>query len=314
MNRNKFVKGLSLFLVLATMLCMLTVVSLADAGSFSGDSDYGGWDSGSDYSSSDWSSSDWSSSSSDSSYSSSGDGDIGGVGCGVGLVVVIIVIIVSSLNGKNKKGGGGSSGGGTPAGAVSTNKSTIDPTELKKKDPNFSTQEFLEKVANAYVQMQNCWQDKKWEPMRALMTDALDSQFERQLDALKRNGQTNYVERISVLGSRIVGYYQDEVNDNLVVELRTRIVDYTVKDATGEVISGSKTAEKFLTYEWTLIRSKDSVTPDKEALKEIHCPNCGAAVHINHSGQCEYCGQVITVNEYDWVISAIRGISQQTRG
>ena len=31
MNRNKFVKGLSLFLVLATMLCMLTVVSLADA-------------------------------------------------------------------------------------------------------------------------------------------------------------------------------------------------------------------------------------------------------------------------------------------
>ena len=117
-----------------------------------------------------------------------------------------------------------------------------------------------------------------------------------------------------MLGSRIVGYYQDEVNDNLVVELRTRIVDYTVKDATGEVVSGSKTAEKFLTYEWTLIRSKDSVTPDKEALKEIHCPNCGAAVHINHSGQCEYCGQVITVNEYDWVISAIRGISQQTRG
>ena len=111
-----------------------------------------------------------------------------------------------------------------------------------------------------------------------------------------------------------LGYYQDEVNDNLVVELRTRIVDYTVKDATGEVVSGSKTAEKFLTYEWTLIRSKDSVTPDKEVLKEIHCPNCGAAVHINHSGQCEYCGQVITVNEYDWVISAIRGISQQTRG
>ena len=29
MNRNKFVKGLSLFLILATMLCMLTVVSLA---------------------------------------------------------------------------------------------------------------------------------------------------------------------------------------------------------------------------------------------------------------------------------------------
>ena len=201
-----------------------------------------------------------------------------------------------------------------PEGGRPVARTTVDPVVLRAKDPNFSVQAFLEKVANDYVQMQRCWQDKNWEPMRPLMTDALYSQFDRQLDELRRSGQTNYVERIAVLGSRIVEYRQDQVNDILTVELRTRIVDYTLEDATGALVSGSKTAEKFMTYEWTLIRSKDMVTPAADEVREIHCPNCGAPVAINKSAQCEYCGQVLETSTYDWVLSAVRGISQQTRG
>ena len=46
----------------------------------------------------------------------------------------------------------------------------------------------------------------------------------------------------------------------------------------------------------------------------VVCPNCGAPVAINKSAQCEYCGQVLEISTYDWVLSAVRGISQQTRG
>ena len=316
--RKKLFRVFSLLLVFL-MLLGVSSFALADAGGFSGDSDYGGgWDSGSDWSDSDWGSTDYDS---DDYYSDSGSGTpINGF---VIVVVVVVIIIMAIMNRNNKNGGNGGSGGSTgaqsasngprPQGGGSGNKPTVDPKALKEKDPNFSEQALLEKVSNAYVQMQNCWQDKKWEPMRALMTDALYSQFERQLDALKRNGQTNYVERISVLGARIVGYYQDKVNDNLVVELRTRIVDYTVNDATGAVVSGSKTAEKFMTYEWTLIRSIEQATKEKDDVTGLHCPNCGAPLNVNHSAKCEYCGQVITVDEYDWVISQIKGISQVTR-
>ncbi len=317
MIKKRIWKALSL-LIAFLLILGVTTVGLADAGGFSGNSDYGGgsWDSGSDWSS------DWDFDGGSGVYYGGGGGSAGGGigGCGTVVIIVVVVIIVLNAKNKNNRGGhgggstgGGSISGGAPMGGAPTNKSTVDPTELKRKDPNFSTQEFLEKVSNNYVQMQNCWQDKKWEPMRPLMTDALFSQFERQLNALIARGQTNFVDRIAVLGCRIVGYAQDNVNDSLIVELRTRIVDYTVEDATGTLVSGSKTAEKFMTYEWTLIRSKDRVTPDKEAMKEVHCPNCGAAIAINHSGQCEYCGQVITLNDYDWVISAIRGISQVTR-
>lgn len=310
--RKKLFRVFSLLLVFL-MLLGASSVALADAGSFAGDSDYGGgWDSGSDWGSSDWDSTDWGSD----DYSS---GSGSGVPINGFVVVIVVVIIVFSVlkNRNNKNGGNGGSGGSSgsrPQGGAPANKPTVDPKELKAKDPNFSEQELLEKVSNAYVQMQNCWQDKKWEPMRPLMTDALYSQFDRQLEALKRNGQTNYVERISVLGARIVGYYQDQVNDNLVVELRTRIVDYTVNDATGAVVSGSKTAEKFMTYEWTLIRSLEHGTKEKDDVTDLHCPNCGAPLDVNHSAKCEYCGQVITVDDYDWVISQIKGISQVTKG
>ena len=320
--------------LLAVLVLALPVLGHADVGGFSGDYDYGGgWDSGSDWDSgwdsgSSWDD-DWSSGSSGGDYIFIGDsddfgmdGDLGIGGCCFVIFFVVIVILIVAR--KNKGGGsggaGGSSGGSVknagpmPQGAKPTNKATVDPVELKAKDPNFSEQEILEKVSNHYVQMQNCWQDKNWEPMRALMTDALWSQLNRQLDVIKKNGQTNYVERIAVLGTRIVGYYADKVNDNLVIELRTRITDYTVNDATGAVVSGSKTAEKFMTYEWTLIRSVNKDTDDKEDLTDLHCPNCGAPIAINHSAKCEYCGQVLTVDDYDWVISSMRGISQVTRG
>ena len=49
-------------------------------------------------------------------------------------------------------------------------------------------------------------------------------------------------------------------------------------------------------------------------MTDLHCPNCGAPLDVNHSAKCEYCGQVITVDDYDWVISQIKGISQVTKG
>ena len=46
--------------------------------------------------------------------------------------------------------------------------------------------------------------------------------------------------------------------------------------------------------------------------RTVHCPNCGAALSINHSAECPYCGSVVTCNEYGWTIAHIRGIAQKT--
>ncbi|MDD3242111.1 MAG: TIM44-like domain-containing protein [Eubacteriales bacterium] len=294
-----------LAVVLAAILVMtLAGVSLADAGGFSGSSDYGGG-------SSDWgsSSSDWGSSSSDwgSDYDSDSDGGGGGL---IAIVVMVLMVAVFIFNSRKK--GAKPSAASQPAGARVVEMTGDFLKPLREADPNFSAEAQQERVGNMYVQMQNAWQEKQWEPIRMLMTDTLFNQFNRQLNELIRLKQTNHVERIAVLESRIVGYNQDDTNDVLRILLKTRIVDYYTDDSTGKVLRGDPNKELFMTYEWTLIRRKGVKTQGTAQRSYQHCPACGAPMNINQSGKCEYCGGIVSSGEYDWVISAIRGVSQQS--
>lgn len=233
---------LSLFVALA-IAAMLPLTGLADAGNFSGDSDYGG----SDWSSSD---SDWDSDFSYSSSSSSSSSS-GGGGSLIGLVILVVIVVII-LRARGGRGGGKPTGGpGTSTGPAPMPPSEIDSglAKLKAQDPGFSREAFLERVSNMYVQLQEAWEAKRWEPIRIMMTDALYNQFKRQLDEYIRNNQTNHVDRIAVLSAEMTGYRQDEVNDIIKVLLKTRIVDYVVNDADGSLVSGDRSREKFMTYE-----------------------------------------------------------------
>lgn len=291
------------FLVAAFLLIPAT--GLADAGGFAGDSDYGGggssWSGGSDWGSSGW----------DSDYGSGGIVIGGGSGSLAWAIILVVVLILVFRAKSAGRGRAGSSRRPVNPGAART-RLPMTVAELKQRDPNFSEEAMKEKIGNLYIRMQTCWQNKNWEEMRASMTDALFNQMNNQLAALVRNKQTNYIERIAVLGVDLTGFGQDEKNDILTAMIRVRIVDYTISDETGALVSGSKTAEKFLTYEWTLVRAKGMQSVKVDSNETAHCPNCGAPLDLNHTAKCEYCGSIITAAEYDWVISAIKGIAQRT--
>ena len=319
--------------LLAALLCLVLLISslsIADAGNFAGDSDWGSSSSDWSSSSSDWgsSSSSWSSSSwdsdwdNDSSYDDGwffpsiiigNQGPSGGSSGGGGidlfeivLILLIIIIVIRYLRSRKQEHSG------AQVYQASEEEPGLPIETLKQKDPNFNEQKLLEKVSNDYVRMQQCWQAKDWEPMRAVMTDQLYNQMLRQLDELKRNTVTNYVERIAVLNTRIMRYAVEGDNDVLVVRLQSRICDYTLDDETGNLVSGSRTRELFMTYDWKLIRQKDQKTRDEAHMTQLSCPNCGAPLDINQSGKCPYCGSVITLSDHDWALSSIKGISQRS--
>ena len=299
-------KLIALIMALALVMALLItpIPGIADAGGFSGDTDYGG---SSDWVSSDWGSSDWGSS----DYSGDYDGDFSGGGMSVGTLVVIVILVILILRGS--KGKNGKSGGGNIAGA----QRTVLPmtiADLKQQDPAFSEEKMKEKIANLYIRMQDCWQNKKWEEMRTSMDDAIFNQFNSQLNSLIRNNYTNYMDNIAVLGVDLTGFGQDDKHDIITALVRVRLKDYTVDDSTGKLVSGSKTAEKFMTYEWTMIRTKGAKSFERTEDQTKNCPNCGAPLDLNATAKCAYCGAVIQSADFDWVIKAIKGISQQTSG
>ena len=139
------------------------------------------------------------------------------------------------------------------------------------------------------------------------------AQYDRQLQSYRDKGQTVLVERVTVLDVALEGVKQDNTHDILVANLSTRIVEYTVNDKTGAIVRGDKNKEKFMKYEWTLIRPKNTQTVAQNKDSTMNCPNCGAPVNINKSAKCGYCDSIVSKADYGWVISGIKGLSQRTQ-
>ena len=263
-----------LVFVLCILLMMLPAFAGADFGDFSGDSDYGGsWDSGSDWSSSSW----------DSDYSSGSyyddDSDVSGIDIGIGLVVMVVIVVlglifdVSEKRKKKKQYGAGrpQSAQGRPQGAQRTPDSRLQPLgDLAVTDPSFDANAMQEKISNLYVQMQNCWTDKNIESLRPYFTDAFFTQMERQLNGLKSRGLTNHVDRIAVLGVNLRGFYKQGGDEHLIVELRTRIVDYTVQDSDKQfIIDFYKYALVGMALEWIRRDKKEAPVRMTERLNVL---------------------------------------------
>lgn len=305
-----------------------------DAGGFAGDYDYGGgydWG-GSDYDY-DWggSSYDWDDYDYSYDYGSGYDYDYGsGYSSGYGysyssstneledfvITMIIILVIVHQIrksNGSNSRPAPRTTRT-RPQGAEATRPSNLRQlSTLKKRDPAFDETAVETFIANIYVQMQHAWTAGDFSPMRPYFSNALYAQFASQLGALRAKGHTNHVDNIAVLESEVRGWYESEGREHLVLRLRTRIVDYTVNDSSGVVISGSKNAEKFMEYEYTLTRTSGTQTYVQDAqVTTVNCPNCGAAVDIAQSAKCPFCDSVLESKTFTWVISAIKGISQRT--
>ena len=278
----------------------------ADLGDFSGGGDFGGggsdWGGGSSWGGSDWGGSDY-------GYTSRSGGGITWPGLIIFAVVFIAVILFSVVSAKKRK-----QQSSYVPGATRTAQSKLTPIEqYQSLDPNFSPEDFKEWLQNLYFKMQDCCTKRDVEPIRPYFADSLYQQFDRQMRQLKEMHRTNYVERVAVLSVDLKGYYQDKGEDVIVAEIYARITDYTVDDSTGKVISGSKTQEKFMTYEYDLSRPIGKKTEAyHEGVSDRHCPNCGAPLSVNESIKCPYCDSVLTFSDHDWTVYAIKGISQRT--
>lgn len=295
--------------LLAVLLCAvfaLGVTASADFGDYSGSSDY---DFSYDYGDSDYDSGGWSGGYSD--YGGGGGIFIFDGGSSVWVIVITVLVIVLVASGMNKNSSSASGSRARPA----KGRDDLTPIRVYQNiDPHFNAAALCEKAANLYVQMQNGWTAKNIESLRPYFTDALFTQMERSLQGYVQRGETNVVERIAVLDVTPLGFYQAGEEDHILLQLHTRITDYTVNDATQQVVRGSRNEEKFMTYEWDMMRPAGTKTgAETGETKSITCPGCGAPLDVNASARCPYCGTVVQQAAQSWVISAIRGIKQETR-
>ena len=319
-----------LTLTLTLILCVILFAGSAwpDFGSFSGNSDYGGRSSSGGSSSRSSSGGSYSSGrtySSGGSYNSgmnfninpgysagflsdSGDDELGITF--MAIVVVVIFIAISYARSRKKR----EHEEFNNRNIIIEEAQNLNPiSTYREHDPEFNEGRIKSMMSNLYVQMQDTWHDKDISSIRPYFTDEFYSQMDRQLDAFRRTGRTDYTERIAVLSVELKGWKQSGGMDYLIVRLQSRIVSYVLDDRTGKLLSGDMNREKFMEYEIELSRKTGTITnPEGDNVKTETCPHCGAPLKLNASAKCEYCGSVITRVNTNWAVSGMKGISQRT--
>lgn len=247
-----------------------------------------GWDS--DYDSGD---SSWSSSSSDWDSSSSSDSDGGGSDLDTVSFIVLLVIFLTvyflvvkknvlSLNNSN----------------VGNNQyKDISEDKLKAILPNL-TLAYLKKMAfDKFVEIQNAWMEFDYDKIRELCTDELYNSYISQLDILKIKNGKNIMSDYHAIETKITDIVEQNGNVSVTVYMKVSFYDYVIDTNTNAVTRGTKNNKIVNNYVMTFVRSKDAINND------ITCPNCGAPVTTNTSGECEYCGSTIVKDANDFVLS-----------
>jgi predicted lipid-binding transport protein (Tim44 family) len=226
----------------------------------------------------------------------------------LGLIVVVIIIIVFRIMKKQSND------------PVNINKSVNQQAEndvvmdlspmvagqIRAIDPEFSSDKFIGFAREVFMKIQEAWTSKDWKPIRPFESETLFNQHKQQLDEYIRLGKTNVVEKIGIKHCSLHSFQQDGDKEVLTVWINAIMRDYVIEDASKKVLESDPNRDWYMKYELVFNR-KAGVKTDagKKGNSITNCPNCGAPTEVTSSGQCTYCGSVITNGEHDWVLTDI---------
>jgi len=189
-------------------------------------------------------------------------------------------------------------------------KSATVAAQIQEIDPAFSADKFNGFAREVFMKIQEAWNNKDWKPIRPFESETLFNQHKQQLDEYIRLKKTNVVEKITIKHCSLHEFRQDGDKEVLTVWLNALMRDYVIDDETKKVLESDPNRDWYMKYEMVFNRKAGVKTdPGKKGNTITNCPNCGAPTEITSSGQCAYCGSVITNGEHDWVLTDIHSRS-----
>ena len=125
---------------------------------------------------------------------------------------------------------------------------------IRQMDPAFEERRFLDLAGDQFFKIQGAWGSRDLSAVRPLLTEEMYATIQRDADRLKADKRINKLDNIAVRTVDIGEAWQESGQDYITVRFYANLLDYTVDEATGDVVLGSKTEPvKFEEY-WTFTR------------------------------------------------------------
>jgi predicted lipid-binding transport protein (Tim44 family) len=126
--------------------------------------------------------------------------------------------------------------------------------QIKSMDPLFGEDKFKDQAMDYFFKIQGAWADRDMNTVRHLLTPEMFGILQVDADKMRQEGQLNKLENIAVREVNFTEAWQESGQDYLTVRIYATLLDYTIDEKTGEIISGSKIEPtKFEEY-WTFTR------------------------------------------------------------
>lgn len=171
-----------------------------------------------------------------------------------------------------------------------------------RAETGFVDATFVARCGMIFDRMNTAWSEDKLDTVRGLVSDGIYSYLDHGLAPYRSAKLKNVIQDAQVDGYEIAKVTRDAYYDAVVIRIWASGIDYTVYKETNRHYSGDMfTPRKYSEY-WTMIRGRGV---NNKIGVEAQCPNCGAALSISMSGNCEFCEAHVSSGEFDWVLGKI---------
>jgi predicted lipid-binding transport protein (Tim44 family) len=158
------------------------------------------------------------------------------------------------MDGYSEYGASGYVGGNGRAYAPGPSEVQRGLEEIRRFDPSFSAERFLETAEDLFFRIQAAWMNRGLEGVENLLTLEMRDYFSGEFARMRHEHVINRLENIAVRKVEPAEVWQESGRDFVTVLFTANLLDYTVDDKAGKVISGDKlNPVKFQEF-WTFSR------------------------------------------------------------
>ncbi len=126
---------------------------------------------------------------------------------------------------------------------------------IRQMDSSFDEARFQDQCMDAFFKIQGAWANRDMSTVKNMLTEEMYGILQGDAEKLKADHQINRLENIAVRSVDITEAWQETGRDYITVRVYANLLDYTVDEASDQVLSGSKTDPvKFEEY-WTFTRA-----------------------------------------------------------
>jgi len=127
-------------------------------------------------------------------------------------------------------------------------------SHIRQMDAGFDESKFCDQVMDIFFKIQGAWMNRDLATVNDFLSEDIRRIFQTDLDRLLSEKKMNRLENIAVRTVEVSEAWQEQGQDYVTALIYANLLDYTTDDATGQLVSGSKTEPVKFEEFWTFSR------------------------------------------------------------